>query len=177
MCSPLPVVYSSSTPGVCPVHGRCSTPDRELHVFLPLQDITMEMVREGAGSSDGYELQYKLGIAVLVYTDVLRMSIDRCLQENRFTFGRNRFRFLRNRFALTYQTGFSFDKTGFGPFQNRFHRAAKTGFDENRFHGNRFRFRPVGWPLPLKPVSNTGFRFGLRPPLRTAHGTRDDERI
>ncbi len=53
--------------------------------------------------------------------------------------GPKRFRFWRNWFAMTYQTGFSFDETGFGPFQNRFYRAAQTGFDENRFHGNRFQ--------------------------------------
>ena len=53
----------------------------------------------------------------------------------------NRFQFIQNR------------------FQNRF----QTGFNENRFHRNRFHCKPFGGRFHRKPVSVTGFRFDLRP--------------
>ena len=52
----------------------------------------------------------------------------------------NRFQFIQNR------------------FQNRF----QTGFNENRFHRNRLHCKPFGGRFHRKPVSVTGFRFGLR---------------
>ena len=55
----------------------------------------------------------------------------------------NRFQFIQNR------------------FQNRF----QTGFNENRFHRNRFHCKPFGGRFHRKPVSVTGFRFGLRSSL------------